>query len=85
MPGDSSVTKNTNRMKCRWCDYTVMKFRKTKSGETSSGWGKLQAHCWDSHIDEMDDTIMGILSQSQSKHDMTIPYHNGVQISEFLL
>lgn len=52
---DPFMSKSDDHMKCRWCNFRVSKFFKTKSGETKSGWSSLQSHCWSEHINEMEE------------------------------
>ena len=38
-------------IKCRFCDFTVMKFRTRKDGKVTSGWPRLFAHVEENHPD----------------------------------
>jgi hypothetical protein len=41
-----------NAFKCRWCDFTVLKWRKNEKGFSVSGWPRLKDHIEEAHEDE---------------------------------
>lgn len=43
-------------LKCRWCSFSVLKWRHGKNGKTISGWVSLRHHVEDEHPDE-DETM----------------------------
>ena len=45
---------NPRRIKCRWCDYTVLPIRTTKAGKIVSGFSILHTHQWLKHPEELD-------------------------------
>jgi hypothetical protein len=44
----------SDRMKCRFCNYTVQKWRTNSDGHRISGWRRLQAHLLEAHDRQVD-------------------------------
>lgn len=40
------------RLKCRWCAWTTLKFATGKDGKPRSGWNRLRNHIEDRHESE---------------------------------
>ena len=44
----------TNRLKCRWCDYTVLSVYRGRDGKVKSGFSKLRNHQEDFHLEPLE-------------------------------
>jgi hypothetical protein len=48
------MATTSERLKCRYCNWSCLKWRTNKSGKRISGWRKLQYHLLDAHDIEAD-------------------------------
>ena len=44
-----------DRLRCRWCGFSVLKFYTGKDGKPRGGWGRLNAHQETRHPDEIEE------------------------------
>jgi len=49
---ESSSSTSNDYLRCRYCDFKVGKYRRLASGRTVSGFGQLENHIEDFHLDE---------------------------------
>jgi hypothetical protein len=52
-------------MKCRWCNFTVLKWRTLPDGKKISGWPALSRHVESEHEDEFAE----VLKKLPTRHD----------------
>lgn len=48
------------RLRCRWCEVTFLKWRTKKDGTVASGWPRLREHMHDYHFQQYEQMQAGL-------------------------
>lgn len=56
-------------LKCKWCDYKVKPWRRTKTGRSKTGWSNLSSHVVEKHYFKVKELLKGLKSDLQQDID----------------